>query len=258
MMILGLVLALVVGLSMGLLGAGGSILAVPIFVYIIGFEVKSSIAMSLAVVGATSLVGAIQHWRIRNVNLRIAVMFAPAAMAGTYLGARLAVFFSGGAQLVLFGTVLLAAGLSMLREAGRTAHDSGWHMRRSVGTAALIVLEALAVGVLTGLVGVGGGFLIVPVLVLLGGLPMKQAVGTSLLIITLKSFAGFVGYLGQVDVDWGFMAGFTGIAVCGILVGAHVAQSVSARSLKRGFAVLILVMGVVILYENLFRTVVRP
>ncbi len=254
MMILGLVLALVVGLSMGLLGAGGSILAVPIFVYIIGFEVKSSIAMSLAVVGATSLVGAIQHWRIRNVNLRIAVMFAPAAMAGTYLGARLAVVFSGGAQMVLFGTVLMAAGLSMLRETGRTGDVGGWHVRRSVGTMALIILEALAVGVLTGLVGVGGGVLIVPVLDLLGGVPMKQAVGTSLLIITLKSFAGFVGYLGQVDVAWGFTAGFTGIAVLGILVGGRLAQFVSARSLKRGFAVLILVMGVVILYQNLFRT----
>ena len=258
MMILGLVLALVVDLSMGLLGAGGSILAVPIFVYVIGFEVKASIAMSLAVVGATSLVGAIQHWRIRNVNLRIALMFAPAAMAGTYLGARLAVFFSGGAQMVLFGTVLLAAGLSMLRETGRARDAGGWHLTLTVGTAVLIILEALAVGVLTGLVGVGGGFLIVPVLVLLGGLPMKQAIGTSLVIITLKSFAGFVGYLGQVDVAWGLTAGFTGIAVFGILVGTQVAQFVSARSLKRGFALLILVMGVVILYENLFSTATRP
>ena len=252
MMMLGLALALVVGLTMGLLGAGGSILAVPIFVYIIGFEVKSSIAMSLAVVGATSLVGTIQQWRMRNVNLRIAAMFAPAAMAGTYLGARLAVFFSAQAQLVLFGTVLLAAAFSMLRQTGRTGNAGGWLAKHSIGTVALIVLEALAVGVLTGLVGVGGGFLIVPVLVLLGGLPMKQAVGTSLLIITLKSFAGFVGYLDQVEVAWGFTAGFTAIAVLGIWVGGHLAQSVSARSLERGFAVLLLVMGAGILYQSLF------
>ncbi len=255
MLTLGLVLALVVGLSMGVLGAGGSIITIPILVYIIGFEVKASIAMSLAVVGATSLVGAIQHWRIRNVNLRIAVMFAPTAMVGTYLGARLAVFFSAGAQLGLFGTVLLAASFSMLRENGRTGDVGGWHMMLSVGTVALIILEALAVGVLTGLVGVGGGFLIVPVLVLLGGLPMKQAVGTSLLIITLKSFAGFVGYLGQVEVQWAFMAGFTGIAIAGIWIGTHMVQLVSPPALKRGFAVFILVMGAWILYQSIFRPI---
>ena len=255
MMILGLALALVVGLSMGVLGAGGSIITIPIFVYIIGFEVKSSIAMSLAIVGATSLVGAIQHWRIRNVNLRIAVMFAPTAMVGTYLGARLAVFFSAGAQLGLFGTVLLAASFSMLRDTGRTGGVGGWHMTLSVGTVALIILEALAVGVLTGLVGVGGGFLIVPVLVLLGGLPMKQAIGTSLLIITLKSFAGFVGYLGQVEVQWAFMAGFTGIAIAGIWIGTHLVQLVSQPALKRGFGVFILVMGAWILYQSIFRPI---
>ena len=115
---------------------------------------------------------------------------------------------------------------------------------------ALIVVEALAVGVLTGLVGVGGGFLIVPVLVLLGGLPMKQAVGTSLVIIALKSFAGFAGYLGQVEVAWGFMAAFAGIAISGIWVGTHLVQFVSPRALKRGFAVLILVTGALILYQS--------
>ena len=250
MMILGLALALVVGLTMGLLGAGGSILTVPIFVYVLGFPVKEAIAMSLAVVGATSLVGALRHARMKNVQLRIVFIFGPVAMLGTYGGARLAVFFSGGAQLALFAVVMLAAGIFMLRDQRGDQPDA---VSASPLAVTLLVVEALAVGVLTGLVGVGGGFLIVPVLVF-AGLPMKQAVGTSLLIIALKSFSGFGGYLGQVDVAWDVVTAFTAIAIVGIWLGAHLVQLVSPPVLKRGFGVLILVMGVVILFESLFRT----
>ena len=254
MMILGLFLALLVGLTMGLLGAGGSILTVPIFVYVLGFPVKEAIAMSLAVVGATSLVGALRHARMKNVQLRIVFIFGPVAMLGTYGGARLAVFFSGGAQLALFAVVMLAAGIFMLRDQSGDqsgAASAAWHSKLAV---TLLVVEALAVGVLTGLVGVGGGFLIVPVLVF-AGLPMKQAVGTSLLIIALKSFAGLGGYLGHLDVAWDVMTAFTAIAIVGIWIGAHLVQLVSPPALKRGFAALILVMGVAILYESLFRTI---
>ena len=249
MLTLGFALALLVGLSLGLLGGGGSILTVPIFVYILDIEAKAAIAMSLAVVGGTSLVGALRHGQVGNVNARVALIFGPVAMIGTYLGARLSVFFSGAMQLALFAVVMLAAAFFMLRES-LSALPTPRRPQRPGIALALIVAEGLSVGVLTGLVGVGGGFLIVPVLVLLTGLPMKQAVGTSLLVIALKSFAGFAGYVGQVDVNWLFMAGFTAVAIIGIWVGAHLVQYVSQAVLKRAFAVLLLVMGCWILYQN--------
>jgi uncharacterized membrane protein YfcA len=247
MMLLGLGLAALIGLSLGMLGGGGSILTVPIFVYVLGFDAKEAIAMSLAVVGATSLFGALSHWRAGNVNLRVAVIFGLVAMAGTYAGARLAVFFSGAAQLTLFALVMLLAAFFMFRD--RTPR-TGAPSRDVPMPLLLIVVEGLAVGVLTGLVGVGGGFLIVPALVLLGRLPMKQAIGTSLLVIALKSFAGFLGYLDQVEVQWGFMAGFTAVAIAGILLGTWLVRFVPQHALRRSFAVFLIIMGAFILYQN--------
>lgn len=259
MAVIGLALAALIGLSLGILGGGGSILTVPIFVYILGFGAKEAIAMSLAVVGATSLFGAVSHWRAGNVNLRVALIFGIVAMVGTYLGARLAVFFSGAAQLALFAVVMLLAAYFMFR--GRREPDGGKatpEARERAGgmPLGLIVLEGIAVGVLTGLVGVGGGFLIVPALVLLGKIPMKEAVGTSLLVIALKSFAGFYGYLGQVEVAWGFMAAFTAVAVVGIVIGTAVVRRIPQRALQRAFAVFLMVMGTWLLYQN--RSVVLP
>jgi uncharacterized membrane protein YfcA len=251
---LGLLAAAAIGLVLGVLGGGGSILTVPVFVYLLGFDPKPAIAMSLAVVGATSLFGAIGHWRAGNVNLRVAAIFGVVAMAGTYLGARLAVFFSGAAQLTLFAGVMLLAAFFMLRgkkPAEAPAGRSGERMPLG-----LVVVEGIAVGVLTGLVGVGGGFLIVPALVLLGKVPMKEAVGTSLLVIALKSAAGFVGYLGQVEVDWAFMGLFTAIAVSGILAGTWLVRFVPQAALQRAFAVFLVVMGSFILYQN--RSVFLP
>jgi uncharacterized protein len=274
MVLIGLGLAALIGLSLGLLGGGGSILTVPIFVYVLGFGPKEAIAMSLAVVGAVSLFGAAGHWRAGNVNLRVALVFGGVAMGGTYLGARLAVFFSGGAQLALFAVVMLLAAFFMFRErtpAGRRDEllaepaDQAAIAEVSVipGGAplgrmplGLIVLEGVAVGVLTGLVGVGGGFLIVPALVILGKIPMKQAVGTSLVVIAMKSAAGFLGYLGQVEVPWAFMSLFTGVAVVGILGGTYLVRFASQDVLKRAFAVFLVVMGAFILYQN--RSVYLP
>lgn len=250
MMILGLALAALIGLSLGMLGGGGSILTVPIFVYVLGFDAKEAIAMSLAVVGATSLFGAAGHWRAGNVNLRVAVIFGVVAMAGTYAGARLAVFFSGAAQLTLFALVMLLAAVFMFRDRTPRVPAGVTPTPDAPMPLLLIVIEGLAVGVLTGLVGVGGGFLIVPALVLLGKVPMKQAIGTSLLVIAMKSFAGFIGYLGQVEVQWGFMAGFTAVAVVGILAGTWLVRFVPQHALKRAFAVFLLVMGTFILYQN--------
>jgi uncharacterized membrane protein YfcA len=252
---LGLGLAALIGLSLGLLGGGGSILTVPIFVYVLGFGAKEAIAMSLAVVGAVSLFGALGHWRAGNVQLRLALLFGSVAMAGTYAGARLAVFFSGAAQLALFAVVMLVAAFFMFRGdeqeilvPGATPEKAATPERPVPWR--WILLEGLAVGVLTGLVGVGGGFLIVPALVLLGKVPIKQAVGTSLLVITMKSAAGFLGYLGQVQIQWSFMAAFTGAAIGGILLGTWLVRFVPHHALQRAFAVFLVVMGGFILYQN--------
>jgi uncharacterized membrane protein YfcA len=249
MTLLGIALGALVGLSLGMLGGGGSILTVPIFVYVLGFGAKEAITMSLAVVGSVSLFGAAGHWRARNVNLRLALLFGAVAMAGTYGGARLAVFFSGAAQLLLFAVVMLLAAWFMFRPAKGEAAEAPPVKPRDMPLA-LIAAQGLAVGVLTGLVGVGGGFLIVPALVLLGRVPMKQAVGTSLLVIAMNSAAGFAGYLGRVAIDWPLMGVFTAVAIGGIVVGTHLAGRVPQAALRRAFAVFLVVMGTFILFQN--------
>jgi uncharacterized membrane protein YfcA len=247
MALVGLLLAALVGLSLGLLGGGGSILTVPIFVYVLGFDPKPAIGMSLAVVGVTSLVGAARHWRAGNLNPRVALLFGGVAMAGSLLGARLAVFLSGAIQLVLFAIVMLLAAGFMFRDRAPAAAAYRADGPRQV---ALLAVAGLATGALTGLVGVGGGFLIVPALVLLAGVPMKQAVGTSLLVIAMNAAAGFAGYLGQVDMQWGAMAAFTTVAVGGILAGASLVRYISPRLLKRSFAAFLVVMGLFILIQS--------
>ncbi len=250
MIVLGYALAALIGLSLGLMGGGGSILTVPIFVYVLGFDPKLAIAMSLPVVGITSLVGAFGHWRAGNVRLGTALLFGAIAMVGAFAGARLAVFVSGVFQLSLLAVVMVAAAVSMFRSARRSGTNAiPEHDERSMSLPLLIPV-ALGVGVLTGLVGIGGGFLVVPALVLLGRVPMKKAVGTSLLVIAMNSASGFAGYLGTVQVPWGFMAGFTAVAIAGILGGTALVRFVSQRALKQAFAVFLLVMGTFILYKN--------
>ncbi len=250
MTILGLALAAVVGLSLGLLGGGGSILTVPILVYVLGFEAKQAIAMSLAVVGTVSLFGAGGHWRAGNVDLRVAAAFGAVAMVGAFLGSRLASHVSGAFQLTLFAVVMLLAAGSMFRRRPAPETADARPAGRAGVSPPVLVAAGVAVGVLTGLVGVGGGFLIVPALVLLAHVPMKQAVGTSLLVIAMNSAAGFAGYLGRVDMAWGFMALFTGVAIAGTLAGARLVRRVPQHALQRAFAAFLVVMGGVILFEN--------
>ncbi len=242
---LGLGLGALIGLSLGLLGGGGSILTVPIFVYVLGIAAKPAIAMSLPVVGGTSLIGAAGHWRAGNVDLPVALGFGAVAMGAAYGGARLGVYVPGAIQLALLAVVMVGAAVAMLR--GRS---EGGDERRGRSPLWLIALAGVVVGVLTGLVGIGGGFLIVPALVLLARLPMKQAVGTSLVVIALNSASGLLGYLGRVPIDWSLTLLFTGIAAVGILAGTALVRRVPATSLKRAFAVFVLVMGVFILYQN--------
>ena len=244
MLVLGYALASLIGLSLGLMGGGGSILTVPIFVYVLGFDPKLAIAMSLPVVGVTSLVGAVGHWKAGNVDLKTAALFGVVAMAGAYAGARLAVFLTGAEQLSILAAVMLVAAISMFRSAQSSAPVV------TAAPASLLLPVALCVGLLTGVVGIGGGFLVVPALVLLARVPMKQAVGTSLLVIAMNCASGFAGYLGRVDVPWGFMVGFTAVAVGGILVGTHLVRYVSQRVLKQTFAIFLVVMGTFILVKN--------
>lgn len=245
MFAVGLALASVIGLSLGLLGGGGSILTVPVLVYVLGYAAKPAVAMSLPVVGITSLFGAALHWRLGNVRGGIALTFGALAMAGAFAGARLAAFLSGAAQLTLLAIVMLAAAISMLR--GGAVNDAPAMVAPNF---AWLVPAAFGVGVLTGLVGIGGGFLVVPALVLLAKVPMRQAVGTSLLVIAMNSASGFAGYLGSVHLDWMFLASFTAASVAGALVGGMFASRVPQASLKRGFAVFLLAMGGFVLYRN--------
>ena len=243
---LGIVLALVVGVVLGMLGGGGSILTVPIFVYVLHYDPKSAIAMSLPVVGLVSLIGVFGHWRAGRVAMRTAVAFGLVAMLGSLAGTRVAALVTGTMQLAIFGLVMLAAAVFMFRSAAAPESvDAQAGMR-------LLVLAPVgfAVGVLTGLVGIGGGFMIVPALVLLARIPMKQAVGTSLLVIAMNAFAAFAGYLGRIAMDWPVMALFAALAIAGIVFGSWLVRFVPQQALKRAFAVLLVLMGSWILYNN--------
>ncbi len=251
MHLLGYTLAALMGLLLGLMGGGGSLLTVPIFVYVLGFEPKLAIAMSLPVVGGTSLVGAIGHWRAGNVQLKTAAVFGVVAMVGAYFGARLAAFISGATQLTLLAAVMLAAAISMFRSARQqTARGNAERDAIRDMPSGLLIPVALCVGVITGVVGIGGGFLVVPALVLLARVSMRQAVGTSLLVIAMNSASGFAGYLGRVEVPWVFMLGFTAVAVAGIIAGLYLVRFISQRALKQAFAVFLVVMGAFILAKN--------
>lgn len=252
----GLVLALAVGLSLGLLGGGGSVLTVPIFVYVMGFDAKQAIAMSLLVVGAVSLIGAAGHWRHGRVDFRVALIFGALAIPASYAGARLAALISGTTQLALLALVICAAAAFMLRNAARPSApddpsaDAGADAAAGPVEIVRLAPVSIGVGLLTGLVGVGGGFLIVPALVLLGGVPMKRAIGTSLLVIALNCAAGVVGNLGHVAIPWTTVAAFTAVASLGILAGTHLCSIVSPARLKRAFAVLLLAVGMFVLAKN--------
>jgi uncharacterized protein len=247
--VVGFALAVLIGVALGMLGGGGSILTVPVFVYVMGFDPKAAIAMSLPVVGTTSLVGALGHWGAGNLDRRAVAVFGPLAMVGAVGGARLATRVSGTFQLVLLGVVMLAAGVLMLRDRGPaedtpTPPTGGWPRH------AILAVSGLGVGILTGLVGVGGGFLIVPALVLLAGVPMRRAIGTSLLVISLSTMTALAAHHGQARIAWRVVALFTALAVVGTLVGTRAGRRVPARQLRRAFGVLVLALAAFLLYEN--------
>ncbi len=246
MVAVALALALIIGLTLGLFGGGGSILTVPVFVYVLGFDPKLAIVMSYPVVGATSLVGAIGHWRAGNVRLSSAVIFGLVAMAGSFAGARASGLLDGRAQLLILGVVMAAAAVMMLRSAAR---DTAAVVEPRAPSSALYVV-ALSVGALTGVIGIGGGFLIVPALVWFGQVPIREAVGTSLLVIAMNCVSGYLGHRDATGIPWYYVVTFSAFAIVGILVGTGFARFVPQRTLKKGFAMLLLVIAALVLWQN--------
>jgi uncharacterized membrane protein YfcA len=239
-------LALLVGVSLGLLGGGGSILTVPLLAYVAGMDAKQAIATSLLVVGTTSAVAAISHAKAGRVQWRTGLIFGVAGMAGAYGGGLLARYIPGSVLLIGFALMMIATAIAMLRGRKDVAPVDSHH-RIPVPK---VIAEGLVVGLVTGLVGAGGGFLVVPALALLGGLPMPIAVGTSLVVIAMKSFAGFAGYLSSVTIDWKVAGMVTAAAVVGALVGARLTALVNPDSLRKAFGWFVLVMSSVILVEE--------
>lgn len=247
MMWLALLGALAIGVSLGLLGSGGSILTVPVLVYLVGQPEKVAIAGSLAIVGGVALAGAIPWTIKREVDWRSVFWFGLPGMVGTWLGASISRWIPGPVQLFLFALVMLAAAWMMFRPT-KVVPDGYVHVPR---LRLLVVIDGLGVGVLTGLVGVGGGFLILPALVLLGGLAMHRAIGTSLWIIALKSFSGFAKYVSVLGaagltLDWRLIGIFTAVGAGGSLVGQQLAGRLPQQKLKKVFSVFLVLMGVFI------------
>jgi uncharacterized membrane protein YfcA len=235
--------AAVIGLSLGLLGGGGSVLTVPTFTYLLGVETKRAIATSLPVVGLAAAAGAALHWRRGNVRGGALLAFAPAAMIGALLGTRAAERLPASVQVVVLAVVMVMAALAMLKPRAEAAAST------SPPKLPLLLLVGGGVGVLTGVVGVGGGFLLVPALITLGGLATKQAIGTSLAVIALNSAAGTAGYLGDGLLDGRLVLVFGTIAVAGTLAGSALVAHVPAARLRQGFAVLLLAIGVLMLVK---------
>jgi hypothetical protein len=238
-------LSLAIGLALGMLGGGGAILTLPMLVYVAKVEPRTAIAMSLFVVGSTSLVGTMMHARAGAVQFRLGAVFGSAAMVGAYAGGRVARFVPAQALLVLFAIVMLVTAIAMLRPRAREQDAP-----RSLALGRALALGAL-VGAVSGLVGAGGGFLIVPALTLFGGLAMREAVGTSLFVIALQAFAGFVGQVAYVDVPGALTVVVTIAAVAGSGLGALAGKRVSPGGLRRAFAWLVLAMGLFVLGKQL-------
>lgn len=245
MLVLAGALALLIGVSLGLLGGGGSILTLPVLVYVLDTEPKQAIVSSLVVVGTTSLVGAVLHARSRNVDYRAGALFGAAGMAGAFGGGKLAGHLPGEALLVGFTAVMLVTAMAMMRPRPARAGE-----RRAASIVRVLAAGAGA-GFLAGLVGAGGGFLVVPALALFGGLDMRRAVGTSLLVIALQSFAGFAGHVSHTAVDWQLTGLVTGMAVAGSIAGVRIAKRLPSEALRRGFAWFVLAMAVFMIGRQL-------
>ena len=262
MEILGYFASLVIGISLGLIGGGGSILTVPVLVYLFDVDPVMATAYSLFIVGSTSLVGVFPKYKNGEINFKTAIIFGIPSIIAVYatrafiVPAIPAELFTIGSLVVtkalmmmmIFAILMVFASVSMIRSQDKTTEEEG----PQVFNYPMILLEGAIVGLLTGLVGAGGGFLIIPALVLFSKLPMKQAIGTSLMIIAAKSLMGFTGDLGKQSMDWTLLISVTALAIVGIFIGNAMSKKVSAELLKKGFGWFVLVMGIYIILKELF------
>ena len=252
--------AIIVGLILGLLGSGGSAVMVPILVYLVGHDAKVSIAESMAIVGAISMTGAVPFARQKQVDWRSVFLFGLPAMIGAFIGAWLGGLATDEVQLTVFGGVLLlAAGLMIIKAFGKNtaakAADAPKMPDLTLPRILLIALEGASVGVLTGFVGVGGGFLIVPALLILGKLPMRTAIGTSLIIIVMNSTVGFFKYQHilseqHLSVDWPTIGIFIAVGVIGCFIGQKLNSQLNQRALQQVFAVFLVLIGGFVIVEE--------
>lgn len=260
--ILGYVGAVAIGVVLGLIGGGGSILTVPVLVYLLYIEPVTATAYSLFVVGLTSLVGALRNLRKKLVDVKTALVFAAPALVAVYATRRYLIpaipdellrvgdfiLTKDIGIMVFFALIMLLASISMIRGKCVNCNDDAAEV---VYNYPLIVLEGTGVGLLTGLVGAGGGFLIIPALVLLAKLPMKRAVATSLLIIAIKSMIGFIGDVENLDIDWGFLLTFSLLSIGGIFLGMWLNKFIAGDRLKKYFGWFVLLMGIYVLLKEL-------
>jgi len=261
--LIGFSASILIGLSLGLVGGGGSILTVPVLVYLLGVEPVLATAYSLFIVGLTSAVGVFPKYKEGLVDVRTALIFGAPSIAAVFLTRRWLVpaiptnighvgdwvLTKNVLLMSLFAVLMVAASVSMIRD---TKKDNGATDGSLSFNYPLIVMEGAVVGILTGLVGAGGGFLIIPALVLLTKLPMKKAVGTSLLIIAAKSLIGFTGDLmSGKQMDWTLLWSVTAIAIAGIFLGNAISSRIDGGSLKKGFGWFVLIMAAYILLREL-------
>lgn len=244
--LLGLALGFGIGGSLGLLGGGGSILTVPALVYLVGQTPQVAVMTSLAIVGANSAMGAFFHRAQGTLNWRVALLFGGAGMATAYVAAGFSDRLSPDVIMVAFAALMLLIGLLLIFR--RPPHDGVEPANLSI---AKIVASGAAVGLLTGVLGVGGGFLIVPALVMLVGLPMQQAVGTSLVVIAMNSLAGFMGHLGDGALDVPALVVFVAAGLAGTFAGARLAHRLPAARLRQGFAGFVILLAIFLLIDNL-------
>jgi uncharacterized membrane protein YfcA len=242
--IVAMVLAILVGLSLGALGSGGSIITIPVLVYVAGVPAENAIGMSLVIVGATSLVGALLHLRRGNVALKPGLFFTVTGMAGSYIGSAGTHLLSRRSLMLLFAVIMLIVGIRMWRSTVGT-------LEKGTFSALRCLLVGFAVGLLTGFLGIGGGFLIVPALVLFAGLDSRTAVGTSLAIIALNSSTGVLGQLRFSTIDWPLLLGFLAFAFAGMAAGAMLVNSLAETRLRQLFASTVLVLAIAVGIGNL-------
>ena len=261
----GYIASLFIGISLGLIGGGGSILTVPVMVYLFGLQPLLATSYSLFVVGSTSFVGAFNNLRKGLVNVKAALLFGASSIATVFLTRKFLVpaipkdiFTIRGftitesmLTMVLFAILMLVASVSMIRNKKVVKHEEENKDHFRFGK---LVTYGITIGLVTGLLGAGGGFLLIPALVLLLKLPMKKAIGTSLMIIALNSLVGFTGDLGHFSIDWFFLVKVTAIAIAGIFIGGMLGKKIKGEKLRKGFGWFVLVMGIyIILKETLLK-----